>query len=77
MLVICEKMHYINFDAIWKMDSNELYQEALKMDLNFYEWQRFIRERIERELKNFGKRDLYLNIEGNENMGKGCWGKIK
>ena len=44
LLVISEKMNYLNQDEIWKnIDSNVLYKEVLELDLNFYEWQNFIK----------------------------------
>lgn len=46
LLVICEKMNYLNQDKIWTIDSNHLYKLVLKNDLAFYEWPSFIKNKI-------------------------------
>lgn len=91
LLVISEKMHYLNYDEIWKIDSNLLYKEVLEMDLNFYEWQGFIKIKIQNEIKALelgnlngckglkgsnGSKGLKGDYDSN-NINRGCWDKLR
>jgi hypothetical protein len=49
LLVICEKMKYMNLDHIWMIDSGLLYREVLGLDLAFYEWGAYLAKRLEKE----------------------------
>jgi len=71
LLVICEKMKYLNHDKIWTIDSNSLYKLVLKNDLNFYEWPEFIRAKVN---EHFG--EFYEKIEINKKE-KSCFDKLK
>lgn len=66
LLVICEKMKYLNIESIWATESNLIYQEVLEYDLPFYEWQTYVQqkfEKINRELKaKLQKQELNTNI---------------
>ena len=52
LLVICEKMNYLDQDRVWNVDSNYLYMTALKNDLDFYEWPDFIKQKIAEQFGN-------------------------
>jgi hypothetical protein len=43
LLVLCEKMKYLNNDIIWSIDPNDIFTEAQGIDIPFYEWQNFIK----------------------------------
>ena len=72
LLVICEKMNYLNQDQIWKIDSNNIYKEALELDLNFYQWQKFIKNKIEAEVEKI----FEFEVE-RKKSDEGCWNKLK
>ena len=76
LLVISEKMNNIDQDLIWKtIDSNELYKEVLELDLNFYEWQNFIKIKIENLIeKNL---EYQSNLQKRKNNEGGCWKKLR
>ncbi len=46
MLVLCEKMKYMNNDKIWALDSADLYKEVQAIELPFYNWQLHINNRL-------------------------------
>jgi hypothetical protein len=46
MLVLCEKMKYMNNDKIWGFDSADLYKEVQATELPFYNWQMHISNRL-------------------------------
>lgn len=71
LLVICEKMKYLNYDKIWTIDSNSLFKLVLKNDLNFYEWPEFIREKVNEQVGEFYEK---IEIKKKEN---GCFDKLK
>lgn len=72
LLVICEKMNYLNQDKIWTVDSNYLYKVALKNDLNFYEWPKFIKNKLIEEYQN-----NYNKIEIKKKQVFSCYSKLK
>jgi hypothetical protein len=47
LLVLCEKMKYLNNDSIWAIDASELFLDAQSTDLPFYEWQNYIKNRLD------------------------------
>jgi hypothetical protein len=49
LLVICEKMKYLNLDYIWSIDSALLYREVKNLDLSFYEWGAYLSKRLQTE----------------------------
>ena len=48
LLIICEKMKYLNIEPIWAIEANIMYQEVLGLDLPFYEWQVYIQQKFEK-----------------------------
>ena len=46
LLVLCEKMKYMNNDKIWVTDSADLYKEVQAIELPFYNWQIHISNRL-------------------------------
>jgi hypothetical protein len=52
LLVICEKMKYLNLDYIWAIDSGLLYREVKNLDLSFYEWGAYLTKRLQNEYNN-------------------------
>jgi len=65
LLVICEKMKYLNIEQIWAIESNILYQEVLSYDLPFYEWQVYIQQKFEKincEIKAKTQKQLNSNV---------------
>jgi hypothetical protein len=52
LLVICEKMKYMNLDHIWMIDSGMLFREVQGLDLAFYEWGAFLSKRLEKEFSS-------------------------
>lgn len=69
--VICEKMNYIDQDRVWNVDSNSLYMTALKNDLNFYEWPKFIKEKIAEKIGSLYEK---VDLKWRES---GCLDKLK
>jgi hypothetical protein len=53
LLVLCEKMKYLNLDHIWMLDSSHLYREVQNMDLAFYEWLPYIEKRLAKENEEY------------------------
>jgi len=72
LLVICEKMNYIEQDRVWNADSNSLYMNALKNDLSFYEWPGYIKEKIAEQFSN-----SYEKIVIKPCKESGCLDKLK
>jgi hypothetical protein len=60
LLVLSEKMSYLNNDMIWGVDAIELFTEAQSIDLPFYEWQNFIQKKLQ---------NLYVPRGNNFNTG--------
>ena len=57
LLVLSEKMNYLNNDIIWKINASDLFLEAQNIDIPFYEWQNFIRNKLNENFKlNFVKK---------------------
>lgn len=71
LLVICEKMNYLDQDKVWNVDSNSLFMNALKNDLSFYEWPVFVKEKIAEQSSNWHQK---TEIKRREN---GCLDKLK
>lgn len=73
LLVICEKMNFINYDQdkVWNIDSNMLYKTALKNDLDFYEWPNFIKQKISYQSGN----SIEMNYTKKRKIG--CFDKLK
>jgi hypothetical protein len=63
LLVISEKMKYLNLDHVWMIDSGMLYREVQILDLAFYEWREFIEKYLERENEEFYKRKTLIEKE--------------
>jgi hypothetical protein len=46
LLVLCEKMKYLDNDGIWQVDAGDLFLDTQSVDLPFYEWQNYIKNRL-------------------------------
>jgi hypothetical protein len=53
LLLISEKMKYVNIDYIWMIDSNSLYNDVITLDLPFYEWGQYLQQRLERDYREY------------------------
>lgn len=61
LLVLCEKMKYLNIDFIWMVDPGTVYKEAITNDIPFYEWQNFIMNKL--SLENYNNNIKLNNLE--------------
>ncbi len=52
LLVLCEKMKYIDIDHIWLIESANLYKDVQLAELAFYQWGGFITKRLEMEFQS-------------------------
>ena len=62
LLVLCEKMKYMNYDKVWQMDASELYKEVLLVDIPFYNWHTHISIRLENTIKEIEKKNFRCSI---------------
>lgn len=53
LMVLSEKMKYMNIDHIWLIDSAVLYREVQVLDLAFYEWQTYLQQRLNKEYTDY------------------------
>lgn len=71
LLVICEKMKYLNLDYIWNIDSAVLFREVKNLDLAFYEWGAYLDKRLRTEYNK------QYSISKKNESGKGICSKFK
>ena len=62
LLVLCEKMKYMNYDKVWQMDASELYKEVQLVDIPFYNWHTHISIRLENTIKEIEKKNFRCSI---------------
>jgi len=62
LLVICEKMKYVNIDTIWMIEPNTLYKEVTSSDIPFYEWPIFLSKRLDSEYNAFLKNKTGMRL---------------
>lgn len=67
LLVLSEKMKYLNLDHIWMIDSAVLYKEVLNLDLAFYEWTSYLSRKLKEENDNFMKKTKLVSHSSREN----------
>lgn len=55
LLVLTEKMKYLNLEEIWMIEPLSLYKEVNEMDLAFYEWSSYLNKRLSDEYEKINK----------------------
>jgi len=68
LLVLCEKMKYLNFDHIWMIESAILFKEVQTLDLPFYEWGSFIAKFLIEEKEKFDVKNNNIKNEVNNGI---------
>lgn len=53
LLLLSEKMKYVNIDCIWMIDSTTLYNDVINLDLPFYDWSGYIQTKLQKDYNEY------------------------